>query len=214
MKVMTAFLLATISFSVPTRSAAEVVATPSVTKQGSAPAGPPRFVPTLALEAGTTGEALEVALATGELSDTRQHTNSRVALGLAYHLIDLRGPAIALIGQTSLGVGLRWQTGDWPLHLRQELATRFRLTSWCSIAIGLGTGVEINTGQPAMSYWELGVPLTLRLWFVELQYYPHATLPLSGEERAVFGGTRRQATALAITPLHAVLRFRIEPLGF
>ena len=198
--------LALIALALPAR-ADEAIAT-------SAAANSPRFVPTLSLETGQYAEELRLDL--GERTEREQRAlwSSRLALGLGYPIpIDGLGFG-QLRGQSSVGVGLVYELGHWPVHLRQELLLALPLTAGLAAVGGLGTGVQLNTSAWARSYWEFTTPIGLRAGPVEVLYLPAALIGLGAETEEVFGGERRHGVANGLAPLNIVARVRFERLGW
>lgn len=173
----------------------------------------PTFVPTFALEMGYFEDEVRIDRGADEPTERTPRWNNRVSLGLGYDLIDL-GPDIALSGHTALGFGLAYAPGDWLVHIRQEVAPAWDATTWFRLSAGLGLGFTLNAGRTSHSFGELGLPVTVRLGFVELGYSPRITFALASDETTVLGGERREAVRTGFSPAFFHLRFRFEPLGF
>lgn len=173
----------------------------------------PTFVPTFAMEMGYFEDEVRLTRDGAELSELSTRWNNRVSLGLGYDMVDLGGD-FALSGHSALGFGLAYAPGDWLVHVRQEVAPAWDATSWLRFSVGLGLGLTLNTGRTDHSFGELGLPVTVRLAFVELGYSPRLTFALVQDTTDVLGGERVDTVKTGITPAFFHLRFRFEPLGF
>lgn len=171
------------------------------------------ITPTAAVELGQYTEQLSVDLGTVESSDERALWNTRIALGVGYKLETL-GRDVSVRGHSSAGFGLVYAPGDWPFHLRQEVAVVYDVTTWFALSAGLGTGFQVNASTIDRSYWEIGAALGARLGFFELTYYPMATVGLGSTSRDVYGGTMRQEIATGVAPFTVMARFHIAPLAW
>lgn len=178
-------------------------------------AGERTIVPTLALETEQYSEVSRLALATAEQSEARSLWVSRLALGLQYDLSRNWLGAGKLKGQTSLGLGIVFALGHWPLHLRQEILFTRRATPSLSLLAGFGTGFQINTFDIHRSHWELGLALGVAIADrVEAIYCPMLTVGMGDKKEQVFGGTRAHGIATELAPLGFVVRARFNGLGF
>ena len=174
-----------------------------------------RLVPTLGVETGEYSERLAVELGGGELSDTRSLWVTRIDLGLAYPLTRERPRALSLRGQSSVGIGLVYEVGQWPLHVRQELLVAYPATLWLSLELGLGTGFQLNLTNPSLSYWEVGLPVGVKFANIfELVYYPMLTVALGSDQTPVFGGTKSRGVNTGLAPLNLCARFHFRGLAF
>lgn len=173
------------------------------------------FVPTLAVETGTYREELRVDIGGTTLAETRSLWVSRVTLGLQYGLPDSWLDAGRLRATTSIGIGLVFALGQWPLHVRQEAVYVRPVTGWLSLAAGLGVGSQINVSRLRRSYLEVGLPVGVVVAdLVELTYYPMLTIGTAAEKRPVFGGTRSHSVHTGVAPLNLIARVRFNRLGF
>jgi hypothetical protein len=173
------------------------------------------FVPTLAVETGTYREELRVDIGDTTLAETRSLWVSRVTVGLQYGLPDSWPGAGRLRATTSIGIGLVYALGQWPLHFRQEAVYVRPVTGWLSLAAGLGVGSQINVSRLRRSYLEVGLPVGVVVAdLVELTYYPMLTIGIAAEKRPVFGGTRSHSVHTGVAPLNFIARVRFNRLGF
>jgi hypothetical protein len=173
-----------------------------------------RFTPTVGLEMGRYDEVLRLDLQNGESSEQRAIWNTRVSFGLAIRLAPswLRVGKIDL--QSSIGFGYVYLPGHFPLHLRQGALWKWSPSSWFSLFAGGSLGVSLDTGDATFSYLEFGIPMGVRLWFVELVYRPAATIGLGRHHRTVFSGERAHGVATSFQPFQLALRFRLSPLSW
>jgi hypothetical protein len=169
----------------------------------------PRFVPSVGVAVASYGERLTVD---GE-GDTRRLLTSSLVLGLEYRLWDGALDFAVIEGVSTVGLGLVFHHGQAPLQLEQTLRLA-RTWGWLQASGGLAVGLSVNLGDPTYSFATLALPLGVRLGPVELIYAPRLDLPLGRDEAAVYGGARRQAVALGLSPLNLQVRFRFEGLGF
>jgi len=184
-------------------------------EQGQSAPPTKRFVPTLGLETGMYRERLTIDLDEAQLSETRSLWVTRLAFGLSYPLGAARPGAVKVRGQSSLGFGLVYEAGQWPLHTRQEELVQFTVLPWLAPQIGLGTGFQLNLTDPSLSYWEVGLPVGVSITrHLELIYYPMLTVGIGAEERPVFGGTRTHGVATGFAPFNLMLRVRFGGLAF
>lgn len=172
-------------------------------------AAPPNLVPHLGLSVGAYAERLEV----GEDSDRRGLLFSGLVLGLDYRLPDVID-GLVLEGVSSLEVATVFERGQFPLRLTQQGRVTRPITAWLTVFAGLEAGFFVNVSDPTFSFFELGVPLGVRLGPVDITYLPRLTVPLAGEERDTLGGPRRHAVATALAPLMFEARYRFEGLAF
>lgn len=150
----------------------------------------------------------------GETASTRQLWFTRVNLSVGYDIRQRVLPGL-MRGQSSLGVGVVYQEGQFPLHLRQELVWDYPLSSWLELEAGLVFGANFNFTNSAGSFWEVSVPLGLRFKkSVELLYWPMLTLPLSAQTDDVFGGTIAARVAPAVVPVGLVVRVSLRAFEF
>lgn len=167
------------------------------------------IVPHVGLSVGAYAERLEV----GAQRETRGLLHSGIALGLDYRLLELEGVG-RLEGVSTLELFTVFERGQFPLRLAQQGRLSVPITSWFSVFGGLGAGFAVNLSDPTFSFFELGLPLGVRLGPVDVAYLPRLTVPLAATEDEVFGGTRTQAVATRISPLMVEVRYRFEGLGF
>jgi hypothetical protein len=175
-------------------------------------AGPARadLVPTAQVSFGLHRERLSLALGGTDHVESRSDLRLAFGLGLAHPV----RTSLHVDGHASLAFGPTFADGRYPLVLREDVTFVAR---WASVALraGLGPGLTLDTSRPSMSFVEIGVPLSVTLSdTIELVYRPFLSIPLSAEERAVFGGTRRKSADLAVVPLDLTLRVRVRALGF
>jgi len=174
----------------------------------------PTFTPTISTQSGLVAERLSVDAGGAHEAEVRNLWVTRLALGLEYAIPG--GPlGEHLRGTTSLGVGVVYALGQWPLQLRQEVAWVGPVTSWLAIQVGVSTGVHLNLSDTHRSYWDVGVPIGVEVaGTVELVYYPALTVALGSRREPVFGGVKTHGMATGLAPLEFGLRLRLERLGF
>ena len=172
------------------------------------------FTPTISTQSGIIAERLGVDAGGAHASETRSLWVTRLALGVEYAVPG--GPIAGhLRATTSLGVGVVYALGQWPLQLRQEVTWVRPVTSWLAVEVGLGTGVHLNVSDLHRSYWDVGVPIGLEVaGTVELVYYPALMVALGSRREPVFGGEKTHGMATGLAPVELGLRLRLERLGF
>jgi hypothetical protein len=177
-------------------------------------AEPVGLVPTLGTQTGLISERLQVSAGDLSLSETRSLWVTRLALGLEYALPG--APATeALRGHTSVGVGLVYASGQWPVQVRQEVSWTRPITSWLSVDVGLGTSLHLNPSSFHLSYWDLGAPVALDIaGVVELVYYPALVVALGASREPAFGGEKTHGIATGLALFELGLRVRFGGLGF
>lgn len=173
--------------------------------------------PLMGAEVGMYTEAL-VLSASGSGEDTvdqRTFMNTRLTFGLDVALPSEWLPHGALEMRSEVGLGLVYERGQWPIHLRQSVAWELPLgVDWVAFVVGVGAGAQINASNVDFSFFELAFPIHLRLDFVDIGWHPALLVGLGGEEDAVFGGTLEHSIATDITLINFSARFRIDPLSF
>lgn len=166
------------------------------------------LVPTVSVGFGHHEERLELELAGQKSTETRIDERILVAFGVAHPL------AARFDGHASLGFGPTFQQGRYQLVLREDVTFVHRW-SWLAVRAGLGPGLSLDTTESTMSFAELGLPLTLTVAeSVELVYRPFLSVPLAGDRRDVFAGSRTRSADLAFVPFDLTLRLRVRALGF
>ncbi len=188
-------------------------------RRNSAPSQSPRparaggdhpLAATLGLSVGSTREELRLEAADGTASrDVRSLTNSRLDLGMNYGVAGIGGDRWRLRGQSSLGVGLIYALGEWPLHLRQDVGIEFVPRRWFGLFAYGSVGLDLNTARPPLSAFVLGLPVGLRFGPVELMARPALRVGLGEEVSALAGGTQRRSAVTGIAPFEVMLRVRI-----
>lgn len=165
---------------------------------------------TLGLSIGSTRETLRLSRDDGASSvDTRALMTSRLDLGLNYIVAGIGGERWRLRGQSSLGVGLVYALGEWPLHLRQDLGLELVPRRWFGLFVYGSVGFDINTARPPLSAFVLGLPVGLRFGPVELMARPALRVGLGAEEETIAGATQRRSASTGVAPFEVMLRVRI-----
>lgn len=173
-----------------------------------------RFVPSFTLGLGAQQERLVVDAGGTESSERRGDLRLSAAIGLAHPVAHL-GERMAIDGHGSVGFGPTFHGGRYQLPLREDVSFAYAPLEWLTLRGGLGAGVVVDLTRSAMSYAELAVPVGMTFFrAVELLYRPYLSLPLGGEDRAVFGGSRSLSAGTALVPFDLALRFRFRALGF
>lgn len=141
-----------------------------------------------ALEVTRLARELDVDWLGTSQSDVSRQWGSRLTLGAAYGLPFL---GRRVVGVTEGGIGLHFDQGHWPVHLRERVFARFGLTPVVALHLGGVAGLHVNASDVAFSYLDLGFDVAIAFGSVELSYMPTFGVPLGAEERAVLDGRSR-----------------------
>jgi len=198
-------LLLVLALTGPQSSGAETG--PTATK------GDYRLAPTIGLSIGETHEELRLEHTDRDPTrEVRGLLNTRLDLGFNYAL-GRRRSSLRIRGQSSLGVGLTYATGDWPLHLRQEFGLEYVAKPWFGLFAYAGAGFDITTTRPAFSAFVVTLPIGLRFGPVELIYRPGFRIGLASEQALVAGVVARRGARTGFAPFEVMLRVRIPIRG-
>ncbi len=172
-----------------------------------------RLAPTFGLSFGQTHEAIRLEHADGDpTTDTRGLWNTRLELGFNYAL-NRRPKRLRIRGQSSVGVGLTFATGDWPVHVRQTFGVEYVPKPWFGLLATAGVGFDIATTRPVYSAFVVTLPIGLRFGPVELLYQPAIRVGLASEQSQVLGVLERRAAHTGFAPFELMLRIRIPIRG-
>jgi hypothetical protein len=183
----------------------------------------PRYVPTVAVALGSFDERLRLHVDGSDADSFRSQYRTMLLVGLAHPVArwPATGPHPAwrehlwVDGHLSTGVGVTFDTGHWPIPVREDLTLAYGARTWLTLRGGLGLGVTFDASAGHRTFLELGIPLAIALFRnFELVYRPMLVVPLGSETSPVFGGQRDLATRLAFLPFEVLLRFRIPALGW
>lgn len=155
-------------------------------------------------------EQLDLTLAGDTHESTRDLFNTRLAVGLEYDLPGTWLPA-GTVAQTELGVGVVFELGQWPVHLRQRALWRTALWVF-HFEAGLDAGLTLNPSAWAFSYGSFGVPLGLRWGWFGVQWRPAFLVGLGAEESSVFSGKRSHSIHTGLAPMSVAMQFHITAL--
>lgn len=174
-----------------------------------------RFTPSVAIEAGQYAEEMTVDYGDESQSSSRSLNNTRLALGVAYPLYEDWHGLGALRGQSSLGAGLVYYVGQWPIHARQEVKLHHVLTGWLDLEVGLESGLQLNVSRLSHSYADLGLVIGVDIaGYVELLYLPAFVVGLGSDHQDVFAGTKSQRIDTGFQVLNFALRVHFDGLSW
>ncbi len=185
------------------------------TRQVKAEERAPRFIPTIALEAGLYSERMTLHLRDTQEQDTRDLNNTRLAIGLGYTIDENWLGLGELRTQSNAGFGLVYSVGEWPLQVRQEVNLRYSPIHWLALVIGAETSLQLNTSRLSHSYAELGLVAGINIaGHVDLLYLPALFVALGSESDDVFGGSTKQQIDSGFHPINFALRVHLGALGW
>ncbi len=197
------------------------IATPAEAKgsdragQGEAkPKKEPIFVPAISLGGGTIRE--RTILDVSEYEDVTDRTlwTMNAHLGLEYALPSGFLPKGKIKGRSFIGAGFVLRPGDWPVLLLQELIWNFDLKRWLGLFFGAGLSATLNATRFSRSAVSVGMPLGIRLGWVELVYSFGCDISIAKDEKQVYDGTLTQRAATGMSPVSFYLRLRLPSIGW
>lgn len=163
------------------------------------------------LETGRYDDQMQVVASPVDVTERRTLWFSRLDVGVSYPVSASALPP-GLEGETSLGLGVLYAVGEFPLYARQQLTWNRSFSSWGTFLVGVSAGVRYVPARVVESAFETGLALGLRLGnHIEVVYRPLFVLPLGSESTTVWGGTlsRRVSTQLAPLNFGVVARFSL-----